>query len=191
MRKKRGIPVAPPRLPSFEGNSILVNSSNFSNTTSSSNSIAQKLAPNTSSDACEQSGINSNDFNFNLNAISYEKCILTKTWLSLSHSNAANNNKVRGNTPSDGSDLSNEETELVEGTHQMLSKNKPKRSFHLRRRAKPPTQSHSIPESNYGESNSPPMSSVEANHNNSTSFSIDNACKSLLIRCHPKHNRFV
>jgi hypothetical protein len=116
-----------------------VNSSNFSNTTSSSNSIAQKLAPNTSSDACEQS--------------------------------------VRGNTPSDGSDLSNEDTELVEGTHQMLSKNKPKRSFHLRRRAKPPTQSHSIPETNYGESNSPPMSSVEANHNNSTSFSIDNASK--------------
>ncbi|CAG2108617.1 unnamed protein product [Medioppia subpectinata] len=135
VRKKRGIPVAPPRLPSFEGNS-----NNFSNKSLKSVNNVPKVGADSAIDVFEPSG--------------------------------------RANTPSDGSEFSNEDNEPVDDSQQTVSsKSRPKRSFHLRRRAKPPTQSHSIPETNYGQSNSPPLTCIESNHNNISPFSVEHSPK--------------
>ena len=173
VRRKRGIPVAPPRLPSFEGNS-----NNFSNKVTNSAKNAPKLAGDSPLDVFEQT-TGTESLNYYSFVKRYERNNRSNGWLSLSPSCAAQLSKGRANTPSDGSEFSNEDNEPVdENQATASSKTRPKRSFHLRRRAKPPTQSHSIPETNYGESNSPPISSVENNHNNVSPFSIEHSRKS-------------
>ncbi|CAG2166680.1 unnamed protein product [Oppiella nova] len=168
VRKKRGIPVAPPRLPSFEGNS-----NNFSNQAVKCVNNVPTLAGDSPVDVFESSGINS----FDLNKSCIEANAPSHPSLSLSFACAADPcAKGRANTPSDGSE-SNEDNEPVDESQQIMSKSRPKRSFHLRRRVKPPTQSHSIPETNYGESNSPPISSIESNHNNISPFTVDHSPK--------------
>ncbi|XP_054161510.1 rho GTPase-activating protein 190-like isoform X4 [Oppia nitens] len=128
VRKKRGIPVAPPRLPSFESTS-----NHFSNKSAKNVSDGPTLGANSPVDAFETS--------------------------------------VRANTPSDGSEVSNEDNEPIDGTQQI--KSRPNHSFHLRRRPKLATQSHSLSEANFGDPNSP----IESNHNNISSFTIDHSPK--------------
>ena len=183
VRKKRGIPVAPPRLPSFEANS-----NNFNNKPINSANNVAKLAGDPTHDMFEVPGIESLKFSF---VHCYERTIGSNAWLSLPPDPSPTSVpplKGRANTQSDGSELSNEDNEPVDEGQATGSKTRPKRSFHLRRRAKPPTQSHSIPESNYGDSNSPPISYIENNHSNAPfSASIDLSRKSQSIS--PYHNR--